>query len=76
MDLGGWANAKIQLYQNTVMLNLKLKGRRYTITWTDPESFIKGYNFDNFFWLMGGGGGEDPNTTISGLSSGRQRNAI
>ena len=42
-----------------------------------PESFIKGCptsNFDNFFVVDEGR--EDPNTTISGPSSARQRNTI
>ena len=45
----------------------------------------RGSNFDNdFFFFLGGGGGgvkfeegrRDPNTTISGSPSARQRNAI
>ena len=29
VDLGGWAEAKIQLFQNIVMLHIKLKGMRH-----------------------------------------------
>ena len=44
----------------------------------DPESFVRGSNFDNFFLnnFLVDERREDPNTAISGPSSARQRNAI
>ena len=49
----------------------------------DPESFVRWVQLQLFifvfFFLMrggGGGGGKDSNTTISGPSTARQRNAI
>ena len=50
----------------------------------DLESFVWGSNFDVFFFVffflfslfLVDEGREDPNTTISGPSSARQRNAI
>ena len=49
----------------------------------DPESFVGGGPNLTFFFFFWGGGGEvvdegreDPNTTINGPSSARQRNAI
>ena len=32
IDLGGWADAKNQLFQNMFMLHIKLKGMKHTIT--------------------------------------------
>ena len=46
----------------------------------DPESYVRGGpTLTTFFFSLmrgGGGGGKDPNTTFSGPSTPRQRNAI
>ena len=33
VNIGGRAEAKIQLFQNMVMLHIKFKGTTYTVTW-------------------------------------------
>ena len=49
-------------------------------TCADPESFVRGVQLQLFifvfFYFLMRGGGKDSNTTISGPSTARQRNAI
>ena len=46
-------------------------------TWADPESFVRGGpNVIRFSFFLVDEGIEDPNITINGPSSARQRNAI
>ena len=33
LDLGGWTEAKINLFRNMVMLHIKLKLMTHTVTW-------------------------------------------
>ena len=46
MNIGGRAEAKIQLFRNMVMFHIKFKGTTYTVTWKQIcaaifKSFIK-----------------------------------
>ena len=46
VNIGGRAEAKIQLFRNMVMLHIKFKGTTYTVTWKQIcaalfKSFIK-----------------------------------
>ena len=46
MNIGGRAEAKLQLFPNIVMLHIKFKGTTYTVTWKQIcaaifKSFIK-----------------------------------
>ena len=47
----------------------------YGNTCAEPDSFVRGSNFENLFFLVDEWR-KDPNTTLSGQSSARQPNAI